>query len=463
MVQTTRPSGRRSCFLPVVFFEGVVRERSSVDDSALIFTSPALHLKVSIRIGKSSSENNIKMTASDCLNLTQEEREAVEELRRRVFKDLQQTNCKDFKENHTLYRFLKARDFDVDQAEIMMRKAYLWKKQNKIDTLAEEYTPPKILQEYFKNWQICHDKEGCPVVYLPIGKYDSKGLHMSAKYTDIEKFAALEEAKFEKDLDTTSEKLNKRLGGVTYIFDMNGLTFANATDKKGIETAIRLIKINQDIYPERLKLAFLINASNLFTFPFNIVKNFIAAKVIHKFRVYGTEGWQEEILKVIDAKELPKFLGGKRTDPDGNPLCKTIVSQGGKVDEKYYADKTKNSLTKYPDVTKLVLSRASFSEIDLHIDEPGSLIEWDFETRSRDIGFGLFRKESEEELTELVPLQRLETSDFFETGMYKCDKAGDYVALFDNSYSWVRSKEIFYRIRIVKPGDLVNQIEKEST
>lgn len=31
-------------------------------------------------------------------------------------------------------------------------------------------------------------------------------------------------------------------------------------------------------------------------------------------------------MKQIDADVLPAFLGGNRTDPDGNPNCETFVS-----------------------------------------------------------------------------------------------------------------------------------------
>ncbi|GBN23426.1 hypothetical protein AVEN_47379-1, partial [Araneus ventricosus] len=36
------------------------------------------------------------------------------------------------------------------------------------------------------------------------------------------------------------------------------------------------------------------------------------------------DGWREELLKWIDADVLPAFLGGNKTDPDGNPECNTI-------------------------------------------------------------------------------------------------------------------------------------------
>lgn len=98
-----------------------------------------------------------------------------------------------------------------------------------------------------------------------------------------------------------------------------------------------------------------------------------------------------------------------------------------KVDEKYYLPKSKKELSTHPEAKKLVLSRASFLEIEIEISEPGSLIEWEFETKTRDVGFGVFRKEivdGEERITELVPLLRLDTEAYAETGFYQCEKAG---------------------------------------
>lgn len=38
-----------------------------------------------------------------------------------------------------------------------------------------------------------------------------------------------------------------------------------------------------------------------------------------------TVNWQEVLLKYIDAEELPAIYGGKLTDPDGDPRCRTKV------------------------------------------------------------------------------------------------------------------------------------------
>ncbi|GFR19083.1 SEC14-like protein 2 [Trichonephila clavata] len=432
------------------------------------------------------------MTVPNDSELTQSEREAVEEMRRRLAKELPR---KIYDENFLFYRFLKARDFDVDASEKMLRKTLQWRKENNVDRITTDYKFSEVFVPYFTNLLLGTDKEGCPVYYIPIGDYDVKGVHMAAKFPEMEKSVLLFIEEGEKFLEKQCKKLNKRVTGFVFIYDLDRLTFGNATHKKegcknvgtnretepqninlvtivavslvvgtetGIETLIKLLKMQQDNYPERIKSFYMINASSIFTIPFSILKAFLTARMLSKFRVYGTDGWKEDLLDLMDADQLPAFLGGKRTDPDGNPLCKTLVNQPCKVDEKYYMHKSINSLEKSPNVKKITLPRASFSEVIVDVEEAGSLIEWEFETKTRDIGFGLFYKEmdgDEERVVELVALRRLETDDFSETGMYKCEKVGEYVILFDNSYSWLRSKEVFYRINVVLPKEHENNVK----
>lgn len=36
--------------------------------------------------------------------------------------------------------------------------------------------------------------------------------------------------------------------------------------------------------------------------------------------------WKEDFFKVADKTQVPAFMGGELTDPDGNPRCETMVS-----------------------------------------------------------------------------------------------------------------------------------------
>lgn len=88
---------------------------------------------------------------------------------------------------------------------------------------------------------------------------------------------------------------------------------------------------------------------------FNLVKHFLSENTRQKIYILGGEAstsslcrtlhpsrptvtsdlsvvvaaanWQEVLLKYIDEEELPAIYGGKLTDPDGDPRCRTKVGQ----------------------------------------------------------------------------------------------------------------------------------------
>ncbi|GFU51730.1 retinal-binding protein, partial [Nephila pilipes] len=165
-------------------------------------------------------------------------------------------------------------------------------------------------------------------------------------------------------------------------------------------------------------------------------------------------GWKEDLLEIIDADELPAFLGGNKTDPDGNPLCKTFVKHGQPVPETYYFSNRKKLLSKSSHLRKLTILRSSMEEIRFKITEQGSVLEWEFETKNRDIGFVVYFNSSEDSnLVKIVPKRRVDTYYGPEKNSIKCENPGIYTIVFDNSYSWMHSKEVFYRIRVRGPNE----------
>ncbi|XP_071039298.1 retinal-binding protein-like [Parasteatoda tepidariorum] len=259
-------------------------------------------------------------------------------------------------------------------------------------------------------------------------------------------------------IEKQSKKVGRNLKGVVIIVDLKNLSFAVAADKRLISELMNMAKLYQDNYPERLKQIVVINVPSYFAICFNFIKTVLAASILNRIQIYGSpEEYQPALLKIMDASDLPAFLGGEKTDPDGDPLCKSFIRHGGQIPSKFHVNKAKDTLAKCKEAKKLIIPRAAFSEIELNCKEANSVIEWEFETKTRDIGFGLFFKELEaedkEKIIEIVSLQRLDAENFSETGMLKCDKPGTYILLFDNSYSWIRSKEIYYKATVRSPKD----------
>lgn len=48
--------------------------------------------------------------------------------------------------------------------------------------------------------------------------------------------------------------------------------------------------------------------------------------VMQSFTLLFIGNWKSELLKVVDADQLPVHWGGNATDPDGDPCCKSKVN-----------------------------------------------------------------------------------------------------------------------------------------
>ncbi|CAL1279031.1 unnamed protein product, partial [Larinioides sclopetarius] len=154
-----------------------------------------------------------------------------------------------------------------------------------------------------------------------------------------------------------------------------------------------------------------INAPFYFQWIFAAVKPILPPAVLAKVRICGRDGWKKHLLEFIDADDLPGYLGGNRTDPDGNPLCETFTIRGRPIPKSYYMKQRCKKLSLDPDVEKLTVMPFRKEEITFEVTEKDSSLEWEFETKNKFINFSLFFKgESSEgfEHLELIPQQRID-------------------------------------------------------
>lgn len=70
-------------------------------------------------------------------------------------------------------------------------------------------------------------------------------------------------------------------------------------------------------------------APKVFAFAFSVAKKFMNEYTLSKIQIYKSDParWQTAIFSNIDRDEVPAFLGGTLTDPDGNPKLGTKVKK----------------------------------------------------------------------------------------------------------------------------------------
>ncbi|CAK9180720.1 unnamed protein product [Ilex paraguariensis] len=238
---------------------------------------------------------------------------AVYDLRQKLFdRDLLPARHDDY---HTLLRFLKARDFNIEKTIQMWEEMLNWRKDYGIDTILEDFEFEELEEvlQYYPQGYHGVDREGRPVYIEKLGQaYPSKLM----RTTTIDRYLKYHVQEFERALHekfpACSIAAKRQICSSTTILDVQGLGVKNFTP-----TAAGLLssmaKIDNNYYPETLHKMFIVNAGPGFKkMLWPAAQKFLDAKTIAKIQVLEPK-YLGKLLEAIDPSQLPDFLGGSCT------------------------------------------------------------------------------------------------------------------------------------------------------
>ncbi|KAK1581895.1 hypothetical protein Q3G72_010036 [Acer saccharum] len=249
------------------------------------------------------------------------EESAVNELRQRLLERDSLPPRHD--EYHTLLRYLKARDFNIEKTIQMWEEMLIWRKEYGADTILEDFEFEELEEvlQYYPQGYHGVDKEGRPVYIELLGKAHPSKL---MRITTIERYLKYHVQEFEKALQekfpACTIAAKRRICSTTTILDVNGLGIKNFS-KTAANLLASMTKIDNSYYPETLHRMFVVNAGPGFKkMLWPTAQKFLDTKTISKIHVLEPKSLGK-LLEFIDSSQLPDFLGGSCTCfPEGGCL-----------------------------------------------------------------------------------------------------------------------------------------------
>ena len=213
-----------------------------------------------------------------------------------------------------LLRFLRARKFDLEKTMLMFKKFLQWRIDMNVDDLRENYQLEHLIEvkKLYPHGYHRTDKIGRPI-YIEL--YDKTDVNELFKITTEDKMVKYYIKQYERQVKyifpACSAVVKRPVEQSCTILDANGIgVFSLVGPIKGF---VKLASdIGQDYYPEMLGKMTIINVGFFFRAIWTMVKSFIDAKTQAKISLLKSD-YQKELLNLIDADKLPKFLGGNCT------------------------------------------------------------------------------------------------------------------------------------------------------
>ncbi|CAM6017225.1 unnamed protein product [Sphagnum balticum] len=341
----------------------------------------------------------------------------------------------DERTNVILLKFLRARDFKVDEACTMLVNTIRWRKSFfKAGTEEEEQQEAveensSELDSFF--YMQGSDKEHHPVCYNNWGAFQDKDLYNKTfgDATKIQNFVRWRVRVLEKGI----KQLDFVPGGHSAILQVNDVKNMPLLKKEMRGVIIGFITLLQDNYPELVVKNVFVNTPWYFSALYSVISPFITQRMKRKI-VLARPG---QIFKSIAPENVPVQYGGFAQPND-----------------------TAFAGVKYS-VEQLSIKAGEKESIEIVLEQAGSTAVWDLSVIGWDISYGVeFAPTATESYHSIIEKTRkiVSVEEPIRT-TFKCVEPGKLVLSIDNTASR-KKKLVVYRFKVTAaPSGVVTTAE----
>ncbi|XP_027338260.1 patellin-4 [Abrus precatorius] len=248
-----------------------------------------------------------------------------------------------------LLKFLRAREFKINDAFEMLKKTLNWRKESKIDSVLDEDFGSDLASAAYMSGV---DHEGHPVCYNIFGAFESEELYQKT-FGNEEKRSEFLRWRCQL-MEKGIQKLNLKPGGVSSLLQINDLKNSPGPSKKELRIATKqTVAMLQDNYPEMVAKNIFINVPFWYYALNALLSPFLTQRTKSKIVVARPNKVTETLNKYIPIEEIPVHYGGFKRENDSD-----FSAQDGAVSE-------------------LILKAGSTATIEIPALEVGKALCWD--------------------------------------------------------------------------------------
>ncbi|XP_076934068.1 patellin-6-like [Bidens hawaiensis] len=230
-----------------------------------------------------------------------------------------------------LLKFLRARDFRVQDSLNMLVKCLTWRKEFGADNIVDEDLGFKELEDVVA-YMNGYDKEGHPVCYNAYGVFKDKEMYEKI-FGDNEKLKKFLKWRVQV-LERGIKMLHFKPGGINSIIQVTDL---KDMPKRELRVASNhILSLFQDNYPEMVARKIFINVPWYFSMLYSMFSPFLTQRTKSKFVLSKEGNAAETLYKYISPEDVPVQYGGLSRPSDLNtgspkPASEFTVKGGEKV------------------------------------------------------------------------------------------------------------------------------------
>ncbi|KAG8377084.1 hypothetical protein BUALT_Bualt09G0131600 [Buddleja alternifolia] len=230
-----------------------------------------------------------------------------------------------------LLKFLRARDFKVQDALNMLLNCLAWRKEFQTDVVLEEDLGFKELEGVVA-YMHGYDRKGHPVCYNAYGVFRDKDMYERIFGDDekLQKFLRWRVQVLERGIKV----LDFKPGGINSIIQVTDL---KDMPKRELRVASNhILSLFQDNYPEMVARKIFVNVPWYFSFLYSMFSPFLTQRTKSKFVISKEGNVAETLYKFIRPEDIPVQYGGLSRPNDemngpSKPASEFRVKGGEKV------------------------------------------------------------------------------------------------------------------------------------